>query len=271
MAANAHGIQLVVTDLAGTTVDYGSRAPAGAFVELFRRHGVDITDAEARGPMGLQKRDHIVALTRMPRIADAWRDKHGSDPDETRINELYAEFIALQVDCLPDYDDVIPGVLETVEALRARGIHVAATTGYNREMMEVVLKGAERQGFVPDAACCAEDVPYGRPAPWMIFRSMEAVGVYPPAAVLTIGDTIPDVESGRNAGTWTVGVTATGNMLGLSEAEAEALSDDELRPRLANATKALADAGAHKVVEAFADCLECIDNFEERLANGEQP
>ena len=56
------GIRLVVADLAGTTIDFGSSAPAGVFVALFARHGVTVTDAEARGPMGTAKRDHIAAL-----------------------------------------------------------------------------------------------------------------------------------------------------------------------------------------------------------------
>ena len=80
MTTQTQRIQLVVTDLAGTTVDYGSRAPAGAFVELFRRHGIEITDAEARDPMGLQKRDHIAAITRMPRVAEAWLRDHAENP-----------------------------------------------------------------------------------------------------------------------------------------------------------------------------------------------
>ena len=261
-------IRLVVTDLAGTSVDYGSCAPAGAFAELFERHGVSITDAEAREPMGLQKRDHILALTKIPRIAAAWRDKHGTDPDEATIDQMYAEFIPLQVECLPKYADVIPGVIETVEQLHARGIKVAATTGYNREMLEVVLAGAAKNGFVPDYSCCAEDVPLGRPAPWMIFRSMEALGIYPPQSVANIGDTLPDVQSGVNAGTWSIGVTKTGNMLGLNRQETESQSDDQLRPTLDTAAREMQDAGAHLVVDAFEDCLSCIEEIENRMATG---
>jgi len=130
MPENYRGpIRLVVADLAGTTVDYGSCAPAGAFAELFERHGVPVTADEAREPMGLQKRDHIVALTKIPRVAAAWLAKHGSAPNEATIDKMYAEFIPIQVECLPKYADVIPGVLETIETLRARGIAVAATTG----------------------------------------------------------------------------------------------------------------------------------------------
>ena len=259
-------IRLIVADLAGTTVDYGSCAPAGAFAELFERYGVSITDAEARQPMGLQKRDHIVALTKIPRIAEAWRAKHGNDPDDSTIDAMYAQFIPLQVECLPSYADLIPGVLETVDTLRARDIFVAATTGYNREMLEVVLAGAAEQGFVPDFACCAEDVPFGRPAPWMIYRCMEALAVYPPSAVITIGDTLPDVESGMNAGTWSVGISKTGNMLGLSREIAESKTEQEIRPSIEAATTTMQQHGADMVVDSFSDCLTAIEEFERRLA-----
>ncbi len=270
-ASRAAQVRLVVADLAGTTVDYGSCAPAGAFVELFRRRGVEVTQDEARGPMGLQKRDHIVAMTRVPRIAEAWKSVHTSSPGEAGIDAMYAEFVPLQVKSLPDYGDVIPGVIETVEKLRARGVKVAATTGYNREMLEVVLGCAAKGGFVPDAAYCAEDVAAGRPAPWMIFRSMESLGVYPPECVVNIGDTLPDVASGVNAGAWSVGVTRTGNMLGLNLESEQALSPGDRRKRLADAERAMKGAGAHYVVESFAELPACVDDVERRLRRGERP
>lgn len=265
------GIRLVVADLAGTTVDYGSCAPAGAFVELFRRRGVTITQEIARGPMGTQKRDHIATLTREPSVAEAWRQAHGALPDEAAIDDMYREFIPLQVKCLPDFGDVIPGVIETVMVLRARGIRFAVTTGYNREMMEIVLDCAAAQSFVPEASFCAEDVAAGRPAPWMIYGCMESLGVYPPSAVFNIGDTLPDVQSGRNAGVWSIGVTRTGNMLGLDLAAAEALPDAERRARLVSAEKSMREAGAHFILESFADCPACIADIESRMARGERP
>jgi phosphonoacetaldehyde hydrolase len=264
-------VKLVVADLAGTTVDYGSCAPAGAFIEIFRRHGVAITNDEARGPMGLQKRDHIVALTQMPRIAQAWKDKHGSSPDDAKIDAMYAEFIPLQVKILPDFGGVIPGVLNAVASLRARGIKVAVTTGYNREMLQVVLASAKAGSFVPDTAYCAEDVSKGRPAPWMIYRSMEALAAFPPHTVVNFGDTIPDVESGRNAGVWSIGVARTGNMIGLNEADAAALPPAEMARRIAAAERDMRKAGAHYVADSFAAGVACIADIEARLARGERP
>jgi len=61
MSAN-HGVacvRAVIFDISGTTLDFGSRGPVGAFVELFGRHGVTVSEEEARGPMGTHKKDHI--------------------------------------------------------------------------------------------------------------------------------------------------------------------------------------------------------------------
>ncbi|MBM4021569.1 MAG: phosphonoacetaldehyde hydrolase [Planctomycetes bacterium] len=247
------GIRLVVADLAGTTVDFGSSAPAGVFVSLFARHGVTVTDAEARGPMGTAKRDHIAALAALPSVAAAWRDVHGAEFHEADLDRLYAEFIPLQLRVLPEYGDLVPGTAETVADLRQSGLRVAVTTGYDTAMMSVVLKAAARQGFVPDAAICASDVTAGRPAPWMIFRAMEACGIWPPQAVVAVGDTIADIEATVNAGAWAVGVTATGNMLGLSKADHDALDPGERRQRLAVAAERMRAAGAHAAIESITE------------------
>jgi phosphonoacetaldehyde hydrolase len=103
----------------------------------------------------------------------------------------------------------------------------------------------------------------------MIFRSMEALDIYPPAAVVKIGDTRPDVEAGLNAGVWTIAVARTGNELGLTEAEIDALPPDELNEMLQIAYTRLHGAGAHYVVDGIADVLPILAEINERLAQGE--
>ena len=107
-------IRAVIFDWAGTTVDYGSRAPTQVFIELLRRRGVAITVAEARGPMGRAKHDHIAALLAMPRVADVWRQVHGTTPGAGDVQRLYAEFLPMQKEALLRHADVIPGVPELV-------------------------------------------------------------------------------------------------------------------------------------------------------------
>jgi phosphonoacetaldehyde hydrolase len=172
------------------------------------------------------------------------------------------------LEALPKYGDVIPGVVETVAALRKLNVPVGVNTGYNKEMLEIVLSKAAEGGFVPDAALCAADVPKGRPAPWMIFQLMEKLDVYPPQAVIKVGDTIADIEAGLNAGVWTVGVTKTGNLVGLTKDELEALAPEDVEQRVARATEQFKAAQADYVIDSFAGLPAVIDDIEKRLEQG---
>ena len=134
----ATGLAAVVFDWAGTVIDFGSLAPMGAFVWLFKRHGVPITIDEARVPMGLPKWDHIRALGRQPRIAAAWLDRKGRPFDDRDVDALYEEFTPMNAAAVREHAELIPGVAEVIRALRARGIRVGSTTGYNRPIMEVL-------------------------------------------------------------------------------------------------------------------------------------
>ncbi len=260
----------VLSDLAGTTVDFGSCAPAGTFIELFRRHGVGVTNEEARGPMGIEKRDHIRALLEIPGVAEQWRRATGKAWSEEDLDALYREFIPMQLEALPRYSSVIDGVVETVIELRRQGIKIGVSTGYNREMLNVVLAKAAEGGFLPDASICATDVSAGRPAPWMNLRLMEMLGVYPPAAVVCIGDTIADIKAGLNAGLWTIGVTRTGNMVGLPEHEWHSLPTDRREQLLTEAEEKLRAAGAHDVIDSFARLPDVVAKIEKRLLRDER-
>ncbi len=264
-------VKALIADMAGTVVDYGSCAPAGAFVELLRRNKITLTLSQAREPMGLEKKDHVRVLTQMPSVAEQWREVHGTDCTEEDVERMYQEFIPLQLEILPSFSTLIPGVVETMEELKKRGVRVGATTGYNREMMETVLAEAVKQGFTPESAVCASDVAGGRPAPWMIFQSLEELGVFPPEAAVKVGDTLPDVDAGLNAGVWTIGLTRTGNMLGMNEEDVAALPEADLRSQLSAAEQQYRRAGAHFVVERFSDCLPVIEEIQRKLARGERP
>jgi phosphonoacetaldehyde hydrolase len=113
-------IRAIAFDWAGTTVDYGSRAPAEVFVEIFRRTGVEITIAEARGPMGRAKRDHLATVLALPRVAAEWQKKFGRAAAETDIDRMYAEFLPLQKETLRRHSDVIPGEDRFEHRLHAR-------------------------------------------------------------------------------------------------------------------------------------------------------
>ena len=145
-------LQGVLLDWAGTTVDYGCFAPIVVFIDIFKKHGVPVTMAEARGPMGAFKRDHIAAVLNMPTVAARWTDKIGRAPTDNDVEKLYNEFIAVQLQTILDYADLIPGVKETIDAFRARGLKIGSTTGYTRPMMEKLLPVAAANGYTPEFA-----------------------------------------------------------------------------------------------------------------------
>ena len=128
------------------------------------------------------------------------------------------------------------------------------------------MNAAREQGFVPDCSICAEDVPAGRPTPWMLWENIRQLQVYPTAAILTVDDTPVGIEAGRNAGTWTVGVTRSGNELGLSPAEIAALPPAELASRIDQARQRLFAAGADYVIETVAELPEVVLEIEREQA-----
>jgi len=264
-------LEAALLDWAGTTMDYGCYAPAVAFVDVYKRRGVEISMEEARIPMGAHKKVHIRKISQIPDVAERWQRINGQACTEDDVESMFQEFVPIQLQCLPDYADLIPGTVETVDAMRERGLKIGSTTGYLPDMMEILQEEARNRGYEPDSTVCAGDVPAGRPEPWMCLRNAEKLGVYPMKAIVKIGDTLPDIEEGLNAGMWTVGLAKTGNEMGLNEAEVAALPPEELKTKLERAFTRLQDTGAHYVVEKISDVLPILDAIDQRLAKGESP
>ncbi|NJN48344.1 MAG: phosphonoacetaldehyde hydrolase [Candidatus Competibacteraceae bacterium] len=264
-------VRAVIFDWAGTVVDYGSRAPMQAFVEVFKQFKIDITIEEARIPMGLPKWDHIQALGRLPRIAEAWRRAHGREFSNADIDAIYEVFVPMNAEVIPDYAELIPGALDTVRELRNRGLKIGSTTGYVHEIMDVLVPLAAKQGFAPDCMVCAGDLAAGRPTPLMMYRCFIDLNAWPAAACVKVDDTEPGIAEGLAAGTWTVGVATTGNGFGLSPQESAALSPEEFAQRRAKSAQELEAAGAHFVIDGVSDLLPVIEEINNRLSRGERP
>lgn len=264
-------LKLAILDWAGTTMDYGCYAPAVVFIETFRLQGVEITMEEARRPMGLKKIDHIRAISKQPAVAERWRLVHGRDCTEEDVQRMFKDYFRLQVECIGDYAELIPGTLDAVAAMREMGMKIGSTSGYFTEAMEICLREAERQGYKPDASPCASDVPAGRPTPWMVLRNMELLEIYPPQAVVKIDDTKPGIEEGLNAGVWTIGLAKTGNEVGLNQQELEALPEEVVAEKVAAAAEGLRKTGAHFVVETIADVPPVLEEINRLLKLGVQP
>src|SRR5699024_2033792 len=149
----------VIFDWAGTTVDYGCFAPLDVFIEVFKKRGIEVKTEEARKPMGLIKWQHIREMCNMERISNLWKNKFGTLPSDSDVDDLYADFEPMLVTILPHYCNPVPGAVEVVNRLKEDGIKIGSTTGYTAEMMTIVAPEAKKKGYVPDSIVTAEDVP----------------------------------------------------------------------------------------------------------------
>ena len=264
-------IKAVILDWAGTVVDHGSSAPMGAFVKAFAHFGVAISIADARGPMGMAKRDHIRMVGTAPAVAAAWRANHGRDFDDAAIDAIFEVFEPMNVAAVEAHSALIPGASDALQWCKARGIRVGSTTGYTRPIMERLMPLAAAQGFVPEVTICAGDLAAGRPAPLQIWSALAQMGIWPASSVIKLDDTAPGIGEARAAGCWAAGAALTGNNPGLSAEELARLPPDQRSALRRAASEPLLRAGAHLVIDSIAELPWLVEHIEARLEAGEKP
>ena len=251
--------EAVIFDWAGTTVDYGCFAPVQVFTEVFKNAGVEPTMEEVREPMGMLKWAHIRTMMEMPRIKEAWKELYGREPEDADADKMYESYEPSLLGILDQYSDPKPYVLETVKALRDKGIKIGSTTGYTDVMMQVVVPKAKELGYEPDCWFSPDSTGgKGRPYPYMIFRNMEELNVSAVDKVIKVGDTISDIREGKNAGVFTIGILEGSSLVGLSQAEYESLPEEEKEKVLKEAEAKYKEAGADAVVRDIRGILEYI-------------
>lgn len=264
-------VECVILDWAGTTVDFGSFAPTQVFVEAFAEFGITITLAEARGPMGRGKWDHIRALCDNPAIAERFRQSHDHLPDDADVTRIYQRFMPLQVEKVAHYSGVIPGTQEAIAALRARGIRIGSCSGYPRVVMDKVVETAASQGYAADHVVATDEVPNGRPHPAQALANAIALGARDVAACVKVDDTAPGIVEGRAAGMWSIALLLSGNALGLDYAGFMALTEAEKQAARQRIAPTLEDARPHYMIDTIAELPAVIEDIERRLQAGEMP
>jgi phosphonoacetaldehyde hydrolase len=268
---DGYDLTAVVLDWAGTVIDHGCVSPVAAIEQVFAEAGMPVTRNEARRPMGLLKRDHVRAILQDPAVMARWTTRFGAAPDEGTVERLYPQIDRALLAILPQHCDLIPGVLEVVAWLREHGLAIGSSTGFTTAMMDIVVPAAAAQGYRPDALVFPDQVPAGRPAPYMMYRNALLLARAPLWSFVKIGDTVADVAEGRSAGAWTIALTRSGNEVGLPLAQWNALDVAERAPLLASAYQRLRAAGADYVVDSLCDCPPIIDAIRRRAAAGERP
>jgi phosphonatase-like hydrolase len=186
-------IQLVVFDMAGTTVEDKGGRVLNCLVETAQMHNLPGSANELNDMMGMNKLEVF-------RILAARRYPHDPAQAEQLAQNALAAFVAgmraaYERDLAP-----IPGTEETFAFLRARGIKIAIDTGFDSAVGGLIMERLNWPGRLVDCVVYSSDVLRGRPAPYMIFRAMERLEVLDVHQVMKLGDSPADLEEGYNAG-----------------------------------------------------------------------
>ncbi|HEX4183477.1 MAG TPA: phosphonoacetaldehyde hydrolase [Caulobacteraceae bacterium] len=259
-------VKAVVFDWAGTMIDFGCTAPVRALIGVFAEEGVVLSAAEARRDMGRAKLDHLRALLADPDVSKRWIALNGAATAEADVARLYERLEPAMKAAAAESSRLIPGAAQAVAELRALGVRIGSGTGYTRAMMTDILPSAAAQGYAPEVVVCAGETPSGRPAPLMTWKALIELDAWPARACIKVDDAPVGIEEGRLAGCWTVGLSASGNGVGLDIDAYQALAPDERRERLARSEAALRAAGADFVIEDVSQLLPVVHEIAGRIA-----
>jgi phosphonatase-like hydrolase len=182
-------IKLVVFDIAGTIIeDHGE--VVRAFAKALTENEISFDEDELLHWKGASKRE---VIRHFAQRLDPKLDVDG------KVETAYRSFRSELEGCYRGKVTPILGAVETFRWCKDHDIRMATTTGFYREISDLILKQTGWSDFF-SANISSSDVRQGRPAPYMIFRAMEAMEVLSVHEVLNVGDTPLDLQSGTNAG-----------------------------------------------------------------------
>lgn len=272
---NSSRIKSVILDFSGTTVDPYVIAPAITFIKVFEKYGISINMDQARAPMGLRKDIHIEQILKNPEVSNKWKEVHNKDYDSNDITNIYNDFIPLQLDCLAEYSNLIPGTENSLNKLKQNyDLSIGVTTGFNQEMCDIIVENTKKQGFIPDTYVGGDRVDNSmgfRPSPFMIYENMKLLGVWPPKSIIKVDDTVSGIEEGINAGCWTVGVYKYGNYVNLNSVEeASYMNKTALKHKEDASKNKLLASGADFVIPDISYLNEVVEIINSKLKNNDK-
>jgi phosphonatase-like hydrolase len=187
-------IKLVVLDMAGTTLKDENNV-AVAFQTAMQMQGYTIPVSEINPLMGFKKTEAILVMLQ----------KHEADIAKITdhlINQIHDEFISIMIEFYENSEEIsaLPGVEETMQIIKSKGIYIGMDTGFYKQVAEVIVKRLKwkERGLI-DVLVGSDEVEKGRPFPFMIEKMKTDLGLDSDTATAKVGDTEVDIQEGFNA------------------------------------------------------------------------
>jgi phosphonoacetaldehyde hydrolase len=241
-------IQAVIFNLESTLLDPGGQGLIQGIRDIFRWKGVQVTEEQASHGRGLPIRDHIANVLALSEVRKKWLDCFGTHPGRTDIEHIYLELVPV-----------------------LRRIQSGATASCPMEMLGNVFTPAQSP-YALDCTVAPCEVSQGRPYPWMVYEIAHRLQVFPLSDIVKVGDTAADMQEGRNAGVWTIGVlNHSEGTLTTSQPTSRESDDRVAEERRRQSVYVLKRAGAHIVMNSVADLPRILREIEMLQHTGGYP
>ena len=195
-------IQLAMFDMAGTTVNDkvdGHPLMVISMIRAFAKHGIELAPDLINKHRGKQKSEAIQTLLKeAAKLSPTDAECVGDDVYRNFLHELESNLSSVSE---------IDGTTELFQHLKSKEIYVGVGSGFPMQVVQAIISrlGWLDEGLL-DYVGSAEQIGVGRPNPKMIHDAMERFNITDGSKVLKIGDTVVDIQEGKNAGAWTVAV-----------------------------------------------------------------
>lgn len=251
-----------IFDLGGTIVDKYSRTPFISLKNCFQKRNIFLHERLIFKDMGMHKLDHINEILKDPYIRIDWMNKFGKYPEKDDGIKIFKDFNEIQKLNTIDYLDIIPETRRTIDYLHYRKIKTGVTTGFNKEITELVRDKLNNnyiyiESFV--SSTCL-DKP-SRPFPFMIQENMKRLNIDNPKSIIKIDDTKIGIEEGKNAGCITVGVYRWSTYMKICDVENEyRIPRDDFDFKISESKNTLREANPDFLIRSL-DELPDVINF----------
>ena len=184
-------IKLAVFDIAGTVLS-DKDFVAISFIEAFQQYGIELRVNEITPLMGYKKTEAITLVLQGKGILY----------DDTMVEDIHRHFVNSMIRFYSTSLEVeeLPGTSYIFKLFKSQGIYVSLNSGFPKVIVEAIV---DRMGWLEkgliDSFVASDEVSSGRPSSMMIELLMKRAGVINTEQVLKIGDTMVDIEEGRNA------------------------------------------------------------------------
>ncbi|MFB5678226.1 HAD hydrolase-like protein [Paenibacillus terreus] len=258
-------IQAVIFNLESALLDPGGRRLSQGIKDLFRWMGVDVSQQNIKRGLGLTIREHIAGTLRLSEVRASWMDRFGTEPGRADVDHIYAELVPVLRSLLQS-STPCSGLDKALQEIRDRRIQSGATSAFTSDLLGSVPRRSLEDNVL-DCTVTPSEVSSGRPFPWMVYENAHRMQVYPLSDMVKVGDTLADMQEGRNAGVWTIGVLDgfMDRMEGIGPGEAA------YEVQRKEAAYLLKRAGAHLVMDSLADLPRMLREIEMLQHTGGRP